>query len=34
MSRYIEFSEEQKKIANLVDLVDFLRKQGEGLEKS
>ena len=34
MSRFIEFSEEQKKIANQVDLVDFLRKQGEGLEKS
>ena len=34
MSRFIEFSDEQKKIANQVDLADFLRKQGESLEKS
>ena len=34
MSRYIEFSEEQKKAANQIDLVDFLRRQGEQVEKS
>lgn len=34
MSRYIEFSEEQKKAANQIDLADFLRRQGEQVEKS
>lgn len=34
MNRYIEFSEEQKKAANQIDLVDFLRRQDEQVERS
>lgn len=34
MGKYIEFSEEQKQMANQVDLVEFLRNQGEQLELS
>lgn len=34
MKRYVKFSEEQLQLANNVDLSDFLRRQGESLEKS
>lgn len=34
MSKYVAFSKEQIQIANNIDLADFLRKQGETLEKS
>ncbi len=34
MAKYVQFSKEQLEIANNVDLVDFLKKQGEALEKS
>lgn len=34
MRKYVQFSEEQLEIANHVDLVDFLLKQGEALERS
>lgn len=34
MGKYVEFSEEQLQIANNIDIADFLRKQGEQLEKS
>ena len=31
MGNYIHFTEEQKQIANAVDLVEFLQMQGEKL---
>lgn len=34
MGKYVQFSDEQLQIANHVDLVDFLLKQGEALERS
>ena len=34
MKRYVKFSEEQLRLANNVDLSDFLKRQGEPLEKS
>lgn len=34
MGKYVEFSEEQIRTANNIDLSDFLMKQGERLEKS
>ena len=34
MAEYIPFSEEQKIRANGVDIVDFLRYQGEEVERS
>lgn len=34
MKRYVKFTEEQLRLANNVDLSDFLKRQGEPLEKS